>query len=153
MVVEDLLNNTDRVFWIIAGRSEISKIGEHFEIKKDEQLFNLTALENKFADEFLSQSGVDDSNLRGEIIQLTGGYPNYLAVCVDTYKEIVAGGQTPTLEDFGNNNQAVINRLLNFTSDATQNIIKRLCILGTWTYTFAERILMILHENNRKTYE
>lgn len=25
--------------------------------------------------------------------------------------------------------------------------------MGTWTYTFAERILMILHENNRKTYE
>lgn len=150
--VETLLNETRSVLWVIAGRSEIKNIGEELDITKGNILFPLTALEDNFADEFFIKSGVDDSNLRGGIVKLTGGYPNYLQVCVDTYREILANGNVPTLADFGDKREKVINRLLDFMNDTTRNMVKRLCILGKWTDIFATRVLITLHENNRDTY-
>ena len=150
--LETLLLETCGVLWVIAGRSEIKQIGEEIEITKDDILFPLTALEDNFADEFLIKAGVNDENLRGGIVKLTGGYPNYLTVCVETYKEILATGNVPTISDFGDKRESVINRLLDFMNDATRNMVKRLCILGTWTDVFAIRVLGILHENNRETY-
>ena len=150
--LETLLFETCGALWVIAGRSEISKIGEEIEITKGEMLFPLTALEDNFADEFLIKAGVTDENLRGGIVKLTGGYPNYLQVCIVYYKEILEKGRVPTISDFGEKREDVISRLLDFMNDATRNMVKRLCILGTWTDAYAMRVLSILHENNRDTY-
>ena len=150
--VEEMLYETDGVLWVIAGRGEIKKIGEDLEISQGDTLFQLKALDDKSADEFLSKAGIEDKNLREGIVKLTGGYPIYLTICVDTYKEIVSTGAVPTAADFGDKREFVIKRLLDFMNDTTRNMVKRLCILGRWTDNCAERILSILHENNFSTY-
>ena len=132
--IETLLYETSGVLWVIAGRSEIKFIGEEIEITEDNDiLFPLTALEDNFSDEFLEKSGVENPALREGITKLTGGYPNYLSLCVDMYKKILEEGKVPTVEDFGEKREKVIQRLLNFMNETARNMVKRLCILGTWT--------------------
>ncbi|MBQ7704071.1 MAG: ATP-binding protein, partial [Selenomonadaceae bacterium] len=138
--IETLLFETSGVLWIIAGRSEIKKIGSEIEIT-DDMLFPLTALDNNFSNEFLQKSGVENPALREGIIKLTGGYPNYLSICADTYREILSSGRVPTVEDFGTKRESIINRLLSFMNETARNMVKRLCILGTWTDIFAKRVL------------
>ena len=150
--IEELLYETGSVLWVIAGRGEIKTIGEEIEISMGDTLFQLKALDENFADEFLKKSGIEDELLREAIVKLTGGYPIYLTICVDTYKEIVSTGRTPGVADFGDKREFVIKRLLDFMNDTTRNMVKRLCILGRWTDFFAERILSILHENNFSAY-
>ena len=83
---------------------------------------------------------------------LTGGYPNYLSLCVDMYNKILEEGKVPTVEDFGEKREKVIQRLLNFMNETARNMVKRLCILGTWTDIFAKRVLSNLHETNNDAY-
>ena len=68
------------------------------------------------------------------------------------YREIISTGKVPTVEDFGNNREIVINRLLGFMNDTTQKLVKRLCILCKWTDFVALRELSLLGENNFATY-
>lgn len=150
--IEELLTRTSRILWVIAGRSEISKIGEEIEIIRNDTLFPLTALDNEFSDKFLLDSGITNPKLRQGIIDLTKGYPNYLSVCVDTYNEIVTAGGEPAIEDFGGKREIIVNRLINFMNESARNMVKRLCVLGTWTDDIAQCILSVLHENNIYTY-
>ena len=151
--VADLLINTERVAWVIAGRGEIKKIGERITLKA-ENIFRLESLENEFVSEFLNKSGVEDSELRAGIIKLTDGYPIFLSLCADTYKAaILQNGTPPPLKDFGEKREDVINRLLAYMDENASNIVKRLCILGRWTDVSAMRILSNLNENNRDTYD
>lgn len=150
--IENLIINSMRVLWVIAGRSKIEKIGTNIKISTRENLSQLNALVNDFADEFLIKAGIEDDKLREGIVKLTKGYPLYLAVCADTYNELRANSRVPTLEDFGNQRKSIIKRLLNYMNDSTRNMVKHLCILGKWTNLSAMRILSLLHENNRDTY-
>lgn len=150
--IEELLARTNSTLWVIAGRSEISKIGEDIDIIRDDTLFPLTALESTFADKFLLDSGIENPKLRQDIIDLTDGYPNYLSVCVDTYKEILLSGNDPVIADFGEKREIIVKRLINFMDEGARNMLKRLCILGTWTDDIAQSILSILRENNIDTY-
>ena len=147
--IEDLIKNTDRVLWVIAGRSALEKIGDATAINR----LNLAALDNNFADEFLKISGVENANLREGIIKLTGGYPNYLAVCVDTYKTICANNRTPRLEDFGKKREKVIYRLLENMNDSSKMLLYRLCILGTWTDNLAAKVLCNFGEYSPDAYK
>ena len=152
--IEHLICNLlKRVLWVIAGRSNIKKIGENIELKDEEHVFTLKALDAEFADEFLSKSGIEDPALREGLVQLTGGYPIFLSLCVDTYKSAIRKNETPPpLEKFGDKREDVIKRLLEFMDDGTRNMVKRLCILGKWTEFFATRILDSLKKLNYDTY-
>lgn len=152
--IEDLIcNSLKRVLWVIAGRGKIEKIGKNIAVHEEEHLFTLKALDEKFADEFLSKSGIEDSELREGLIRLTGGYPIFLSLCADTYKSAILKNDTaPVLEDFGENRDEVIKRLLEFMDDGTRNMVKRLCVLGKWTEFFATRVLDSLHKLNYDTY-
>ena len=68
------------------------------------------------------------------------------------YNKILEEGRVPTVEDFGEKREKVIQRLLNFMNESARNMVKRLCILGTWTDIFAQRVLSNLHETNNDTY-
>ena len=149
--IEKLLAYTDNVLWIIAGRSNITKIGDNRNISVQEH-FILNVLNEDFADKFLSKAGIDDSEIRKKIFSLTGGYPNYLKMCVNTYRKICAKNMTPTVKDFGDDREAIVNRLIGYMDESAQNMVKRLCIMGKWTDDIAQRILGILHENNNATY-
>jgi len=149
--IENLLLNTDRVAWVIAGRGEIKNIGK-ITLEAENNIFRLESLEKNFGDEFLKLAGIEDSKLREGIVNLTSGYPIYLAACVDTYRAIIAQNETPAIEDFGEKRESVINRLLAYMDENARNIVKRLCIFDRWTDFSAMRIFTILHENNRDTY-
>ena len=117
--VEDLISNATRVLWVIAGRSEIKKIGTNIRINHEENLSHLKALVNNFADEFLRKAGIENAELREGIVKLTGGYPLYLAVCVDTYNELRTQNKVPSLNDFGKKRKSIIKRLLAYMNDST----------------------------------
>lgn len=153
--IEHLICNTlNRVLWVVAGRSKIEKIGKNIEVNENEHLFNLMALEEKFANEFLIRSGIEDKNLRKGLIKLTGSYPIFLSLCVDTYNSAISNNsKAPELDEFGKEREDVIKRLLEFMDDGTRNMVKRLCILGKWTDFYAKRVLSNLHENNSDTYK
>ena len=152
--IEDLICNAlQRVLWVIAGRGKIEKIGKNIEIHEEEHIFNLKALDDKFADEFLINVGIEDENLREGLVKLTGGYPIFLSLCADMYKSaILKNGVAPSLEKFGDKREDVIKRMLEFMDDGTRNMVKRLCILGKWTKTFATRVLDSLNVLNYDTY-
>ena len=152
--IEDLICNAlQRVLWVIAGRGKIEKIGKNIEIHEEENIFNLKALEEKYSDEFLINVGIEDENLREGLVKLTGGYPIFLSLCADMYKSAIRkNGVAPSLEKFGDKREDVIKRMLEFMDDGTRNMVKRLCILGKWTKTFATRVLDSLNVLNYDTY-
>lgn len=149
--IENLILSTSRVLWVIAGRSEIEKIGESLVIAESGNICQLTAFDDKISNEFLMKFGIDDAQLRKGIINLTGGYPIYLNLCVNTYQETIKK-RTPTIEDFGKKREDIVKRLLNAMDEGSQYMIYRLCILGTWTDTIARGVLRSLKEYNDITY-
>ena len=131
--IENLLLNTERVAWVIAGRSEIKNIGK-IALEAENNIFRLKPLEENFVDEFLKLAEIEDSAMREGLFKLTGGYPIFLSLYADTYKAAILQNETPpTLEDFGEKRESVINRLLAYMDENARNIAKRLCILGRWT--------------------
>ena len=112
-----------RVLWVIAGRGKTAKIGKNIEIHEEEHIFNLKALDDKFADEFLINVGIEAENLREGLVKLTGGYPIFLSLCADMYKSAIRkNGVAPSLEKFGDKREDVIKRMLEFMDDGTRNI-------------------------------
>lgn len=121
--IEELLLNTKRVLWVIAGRGEINQIGENFKINKDNplesenHLFKLGSLEDNFVYEFLNASGITETSLCTGIKELAGGYPLYLNICAETYRKITENGNSPSLENFGEQCDSVISRLLDYMDE------------------------------------
>lgn len=137
---------------MIAGRGKIKQIGENIEIKNEKHNFTLTAVDDKFADEFLIKSVIEDKNLREGLVKPTGGYPIFLSLCADTYKSAIRKNDTlSTFEKFGDKREDIIKRLLEFMDDGTRNMVKRLCVLGKWTEFFAMRVPDSLNELNYDT--
>ena len=68
--------------------------------------------------------------------------PLYLDICVDTYERILALGKTPTLDNFGQNREQIINRLLKQMDDDICQMVQCLCLLGTWTDYMAHDIVI-----------
>ena len=150
--VEEIILGTSRILWVIAGRSEIEKIGTEIEIVKGDSLFPLAALEDNFANEFLEKSGVQEDDLRRGIVKATGGYPNFLNACVETYNQICLKGNVPSISDFGKDRSEIVMRLLGFMNESSAQTVRRLAILGMWTDTVAAKILTALNEYNPQTY-
>ena len=83
---------------------------------------------------FLTKAGFATQTLRAEIYHLTKGLPIFLDVCVDVYTEYKQRNVVePDISIFGKRREEIIERLVKYMDDGTQDMIKFLCGLGRWT--------------------
>ena len=134
-----LIFTIPNVLWVISGRNKIRWTGE-LEEELDQHLLKRLSYDD--SNYFLKTAEVEDQNLRDGIINLTEGYPLYLDICVDTYERILALGKTPTLDNFGQNREQIINRLMKYMDDDICQMVQCLCLLGTWTDYMAHDIVI-----------
>ena len=143
--VEELIKHTKKVLWVIAGRG---KDGLNVATNG---LCTLNALDEASADKFLRESNIDNAQLRKDIFKLTGGYPIYLDICVDTYQEILKDKEATniSIDDFSEDHtrEKVVGRLLKYMGEDSQLLAYYLCILGTWTDDFVSSVLTSLGIN------
>ena len=125
------------VLWVIAGRRKLKWTGT---LKDELDQYIIKALDENDSSQFLKTAGITDPELRHGIYELTQGYPLYLDLCVDVYAEYKNRGEEPKIEDFGQKQQDIFNRLVNQMDAATQDMIKFLCVLGSWTDEIAKEL-------------
>lgn len=130
--------------WVIAGRNRLTWDRYSEEIKESLEQHLLSSLSEKDTIEYLQLSGVKEPNLYAELHRLTGGTPVYLDMCINTYLQIKANqgeNYTPTIEDFGNNPTAIVERFLRGMNSEHQRSIKLLACLPTkWNEDFAMEV-------------
>lgn len=138
---EGLIFTIPNTLWAIAGRHMMRWTGE---LAAETEQHLLNALSYEDSNYFLKTAGIENQVLRDGISKLTEGYPLYLDVCVDTYERyLFTNGTEPTIEEFGQNREQIINRLLKYisTSDGTQLMVQQLSLLGTWTDEMARKVI------------
>ena len=123
-----LIPNT---LWVIASRNKLRWDGD-LAAELDQHL--ITALSQDDSNYFLTKAGIANQSLRDEIYHLTKGLPIFLDVCVDVYTEYKKPNVVePDISIFGKRREEIIERLLKYMDDGTQDMIKFLCGLGRWT--------------------
>ena len=131
---EGLIFTLPDTLWVISGRNKLRWTGELADALEDNQ-FLLGHLSQEDSLDFLTQAGVKSPELREELFKLTEGYPLYLNVCVDTYR------QDPTIEDFGQDRERIIERLMKYMDEDSRLMIDGAAILGAWTDDMAQKII------------
>ena len=82
---DGLIRNIPNTLWTIAGRNELHWNGELAE-EVDSHL--IQALSPQYADQFFEKAGISNKTLRGELVNLTGGYPIFLDLCVNFSRKL-----------------------------------------------------------------
>lgn len=139
---EGLIYRIPQTLWVIAGRN---KLRWDSELADEMEQHLIKALSPKDADWFLQKAGIQNENLRGELVKLTGGYPIFLDLCVDGYVEYTwRYGEEPTIDKFGQKRQDVVGRIFRYLDaagdDAAKDMLEFLCVLNVWTDDIAVNI-------------
>ena len=136
--IKGLAGIIPKTLWIIAGREELN--WREFSSDKLENCV-LEVFTSDESDMFLKESGLNDKQLREEIIKKTQGYPFKLGLCADIYKDYKQKYHSePGIEEFEDINQDVFNRIFKYMDYGMQDLIQFLCILGSWTVEIAFEI-------------
>ncbi len=127
-----LVQNIPYTLWVIAGREHLE--WKDFDPEWDESLEQhvLKNLSPEYSNCFLESAGIDDKELRSKIFKLTGGSPNHLDLCVDTFLHLKEQGITPDITMFGNNTQTIVARLLSYMGSSDQDLVYALTCLYEW---------------------
>ena len=142
-----LIPNT---LWVIAGRNKLRWEGD-LAAELDQHL--ITALSQDDSNYFLTKAGIATQTLRDEIYHLTKGLPIFLDVCVDVYTEYKQrNGIEPDISIFGKRREEIIERLVKYMDDGTQDMIKFLCGLGRWTDKLAFELGTKIFNFSQTTY-
>lgn len=123
--------------WVIAGRETI-----HWpeDALLPENIFTVGNLSENDTEDFLRKAGIDDESLISELYSLTKGTPDFVRLCVDTYRDKIRFGKV-TIEDFGKNQRELAIRNLEGMSEDMRNLIKILSGLpNVWTREMAEEV-------------
>lgn len=124
--------NVPGILWVIAGREKI-KWGESdtdWEDTLDQHI--LGDLSWKDASSFLSEAGISDETLRKEIYELTHGTPIYLDICVSTYEILSSQGRSITIDEFGKNPDALIERYIRYMDHQSSEMVYLLSQIPLW---------------------
>jgi len=136
----DLMSIMPNTLWVIAGRSNLRWGGSYtrFPVHLEEKI---SALDKNYAEEFLEKSDVESPVLREGIFNLTQGSPIFLTLCVDIYEQFKKRwGMEPDISEFGSEREKVAKRILKYIDPSTQDMLKFLCILNSWTDDIANEI-------------
>lgn len=130
-----LIQNIPYTLWVIAGREHLKWEDFDPEWNRSLEQHVLKNLSPEDSDAFLKSTGIDDEELRSQIFNLTGGSPNHLDLCVDTFlhlKEHLEEGIAPDITMFGNNTQTIVARLLSYMGNSDQDLAYALTCLYEW---------------------
>lgn len=140
-----LLFRLPPTLWVICGRNKLRWSGEA-DAELDQHL--IKALAEDDSNYFLMKAGVWSREIRDRIYQLTGGYPLYLDLCLDTYEEYIQRYEkVPTTEDFGQSLDQIVNRLMKYMDPSARLMVQCLSVLGTWTDEMARCIVANFNHN------
>ncbi|MBR6764198.1 MAG: tetratricopeptide repeat protein [Clostridia bacterium] len=130
---EGLIQNIPGVLWVIAGREKLKweKFDPEWAGALEQHI--LGSLSVADSDQFLASAGVGGTELRSAIYKLTGGTPVYLDLCVDQFMRIVARGEVPTIDMFGNNTFDLIERFARYMGEAQKDLVFMLSCLKHWS--------------------
>lgn len=124
--------NIPGVLWVILGRNKLNWLDADPNWEGTLECHILDCLEEPDAVSFLTVAGVTDKDLCHKLFLLTGGYPMYLDLCVNILEHIWALGRVPTIEDFGNNREGMVSRLLRYMGNSQADLVRRLACLDNW---------------------
>ena len=148
-----MISNT---LWTIASRYKLDWDGE-LAAKNEQHL--LKALSPEDSDCFLGHAGIENENLRKELVDLTEGYPIFLDLCIDFYVEYKKRHETePTIADFDDKREEVIGKIFRHLNaahdDAAKDMLEFLCVMNVWTDEIAiDTGRQVLRNFNPNTYE
>ncbi|MBR1814859.1 MAG: hypothetical protein IJ773_13780 [Lachnospiraceae bacterium] len=135
----DIIKRIPGVFWVISGREKLGwkESDEAYQEMEECSLEEFSAEDAAF---FLEKAGIPVA-LRSHIIQVSGGVPLFLDLCVDTYYEQATDGKIIRPEEIGLNPGDVIGRFVRYMGKDDQEIAVVLALLDKWSKKDAETIL------------
>lgn len=125
------------VIWAIAGREAL-----HWpeDALLPECILPVGDLSENDTEDFLRKAGVTDESLIFDLYKLTKGTPDFLRLCVDTYRDKIRSGKV-TIEDFEKDQKKLALKNLEGMSEDMRNLIKILSGLpNVWTREMAEEV-------------
>lgn len=137
---DGLIVNTEDVLWVIAGRERLKwdVLDADWSESLDQHL--LESLSKNDIILFLEQSGMKPRSLCESMVELTGGTPVYLDLCMDQYDELVKNGIEPTEDKFGHNTETLLERFIKYMDGSVQDIVYILACLGRWEDSVIEKL-------------
>ena len=150
-----LIQSVPGILWVVMGREKLtwreddSCWGE--ELGEDIPLSNLNDEDkDKLADSLLEQhllgdlsetdaliylgkAGINDTELGSQLYLLTHGTPIFLDICVKHHNNLIRSGVEPSIDDFGNDFGALLNRYLKNMPEHYRNMLYVMSIVESWT--------------------
>ena len=125
--IRKIIEKTPPVIWVIGGRQKLEwpKLDKVWENRIEPH--RVDDLDDKHANRYLKESGIDSEDIRNVIIEGSKGVPFYLDLSVDTYDEIKSKGKKPAIADFGKTAREVLDR---FIRSMNENEIQTLNVLS-----------------------
>ena len=124
--LKSIVSEPQGILWVIAGREHL-KWEEAFEVE-DHLIENLAFNDAK---QFLITAGVEE-NLTEKIYELTDGNPVFLDVCVDRNEKLINEGKTPTIDDFGESREKIIERYIRYMDKNEKRMAYFLAYIEKW---------------------
>ena len=118
------------MLWVIAGREKLKWDSDEWGGSLDQHI--LGSLSETDAESFLTNAGITDKKLIGDIYKLTNGTPVFLDICVDRYFDCIDEGREPTIEEFGRDTSELIKRFAMYMKDGMKDIFYMLSCLVSW---------------------
>ncbi len=125
--IREIIEKTPRIIWVIGGRKELEWPKRDKVWENRIEPHRVDDLEDKYANRYLKESGIDNEDIRKVIIKGSKGVPFYLDLSVDTYDEIKSKGKEPAIGDFGKTAREVLDL---FIRSMNENEIQTLNVLS-----------------------
>ncbi len=130
--IRKFIEKTPRVVWVIGGREELEwpKLDKVWENRIEPHCVD--DLDDKHANRYLKESGIDSEDIRNVIIEGSKGVPFYLDLSVDTYDEIKTKGKEPATGDFGKTARDVLDLFIRSMNENEIQTLNVLCAAQFW---------------------
>lgn len=124
--LKKIVSTAQGILWVFSGREALDW-EESFEVENIE--LNYLSLDDSKS--FLVNAGVNEALVEG-IYNLTEGNPVFLDICVDRYYELLEENKTPTIEDFGETKEKLLERYAKYMKSNIKSIAHFLSYIENW---------------------
>jgi tetratricopeptide (TPR) repeat protein/predicted amidohydrolase len=130
---DKLILNMLGVSWVICGREKLlwAEFDSDWEMYLEQH--SVDELPKRYSEEFLENCGIEDKDIRDEIIKASEGVPYYLSLSADTYEIIkIYKKVQPTLEDFVKITPNIFNAFVKYLDRSEIKALEVLSIPNFW---------------------
>lgn len=126
-----LILNTPKTIWVIAGRERLKWEEQNSDWKGSLEQHMIGNISETDAEDYFTAEGIP-AKLQPGLYQKTKGVPLLLDLSVDTYIRIKQRGEEPSIDQFGNNEQTIVERYIRYMSTFQQEIMYKMAFLRKW---------------------